>query len=58
MIEKIMTESNVTFDAPRSTLTFSDDDEISSEQIENELANMQTKSKNIEEMIDKFLSNS
>lgn len=31
------------------------DDEISSEQFENELADMQTKSKDIEEMIDKFL---
>ncbi len=41
----------------QSMLSFSDD-EISSEQLENELANMQTKSKNIEEMIDKFLSNS
>ena len=40
-----------------SIITFSDD-EISSEQLESELANMQSKSKNIEEMIDKFLSHS
>jgi len=36
------------------TLSFSDD-EISSEQFENELADMQTKSKDIEEMVEKFL---
>jgi hypothetical protein len=36
------------------TLSFSDD-EISTEQFENELADMQTKSKDIEEMVEKFL---
>ncbi len=47
---------NLSFETnPQSIISFSDD-EISSEQLENELANMQTKSKNIEEMIDKFLS--
>lgn len=38
----------------KSILSFSDD-EISTEQFENELADMQTKSKDIEEMIEKFL---
>jgi hypothetical protein len=47
-IEKIMAESDISFG--------NSDDEISTEQFENELADMKAKSKDIEEMIEKLVS--